>query len=75
MEVFLSESFVDRKKLLLKGNKKIPLYNLSFTFNEKIHEYLNNVFVSYYKKKRLEKIITITQTVDVRFIQNSRSDS
>lgn len=46
--MFLSESFVDRKKLLLKGNKKIPLYNLSFTFNEKIHEYLNNVFVSYY---------------------------
>lgn len=49
METFLNESFVDRKKLLLKGNKKIPLYNLSSIFSSSITDYLNRVFVLHYQ--------------------------
>lgn len=35
-EIFLNEGFVDKKKFLIKGNKKIPLYNHSQTFSQNI---------------------------------------
>lgn len=44
-ESFMSQSFIDRKKLIIKGNKKILLYNLSLTFKMHIKTYLDLVFV------------------------------
>lgn len=41
---------------MIKGNKKIPLYNKSSLFNKFIGEFLNHTFIETYKEKRKEKI-------------------
>lgn len=59
IDQFLSESFIDRKKLIIKGNKRIPIYTKSKTFSFHISNYLNNYFIHNYRKKRIDKINTI----------------
>ena len=63
LDQFLSESFIDRKKLIIKGNKRIPIYTRSKTFSFHIYNYLKNYFIHNYRKKRLDKIHTIILNV------------
>lgn len=43
--VFLQENYVDEKKLILKGNKKVTLYNKSPLFKSEIEHFLQSVFI------------------------------
>lgn len=62
---------MDKKKLLIKGNKKIPIYKKSSTFSKNIKHYLNHVFVNEYKRKRIDKINTIIANVNKKFCQEN----
>lgn len=61
LEHFLNLKFVDSKKLIIKGNKKIPLYCRSQTFRNHIYSYLSEVFIESYQRKRTDKIKTIVK--------------
>lgn len=67
LEDFVQLSFVDEKNLMIKGNKKIPLYNKSPTFRDNIQFYLDEIFILKYREKRIEKIYTIIQNVKNKF--------
>ena len=67
LEDFTKMNFVDEKNLMIKGNKKIPLYNHSPTFRENILFYLNEIFIMKYRLKRKEKVFTIIQNVKKKF--------
>lgn len=62
---------MDNKKLIIKGNKKIPLYVKSGTFSEFIERYLSKNFVDNYQRKRPNKIQTIIDNVYQNFDVNS----
>lgn len=55
-DVFFGQSFIDGNKMMIKGNKKIPLYNRSPLFSKHVDHYLNNIFLDNQKKKRKDKI-------------------
>lgn len=66
-DVFFSQAFIDKNKMMIKGNKKIPLYIKSPLFNKHLENFLTNVFVENQKKKRSEKIQTIVENVNKKF--------
>lgn len=70
-ESFMSQNFIDKNKLIIRGNKKILLYNHSSTFRMHINTYLNHVFVQQYQEKRIDKISTILQNVQAKFFQSN----
>ncbi len=64
---FIEQSFVDSKKLIIKGNKKILLYNKSPTFLKGVMDFLDNKMMLNYKERREEKIKTIIKNLYNKF--------
>jgi hypothetical protein len=74
LQEFLALSFVDEKKLMIRGNKRILLYNQSSIFKNYIGDYLKNDLIKDYVKKRKEKIHTIVTNIYIKFLQDGKPD-
>lgn len=57
---FLNYTFISKNDLMIKGIKRVNLYNKSETFKENIDYFYRNEFILHTKKIRLEKIKNLT---------------